>query len=134
MCIVTHITPPTQDYTPVQSINNTITTAHIDMSALAGQPGTKTERTFVAVKPDGVQRGLIGDIISRFESKGFKIVGLKLLVPTKEQAEAHYEEHKGMLNYLQMNLIYHTMYNLLTYMFCLIFIISFVQVKNSLMV
>jgi len=69
------------------------------MSATAvpvgGQPGTKHERTFIAVKPDGVQRGLIGDIIKRFEQKGFKIVGLKLLHPTKEQGEGHYAEHKG---------------------------------------
>lgn len=55
-----------------------------------GVAGTKSERTFIAVKPDGVQRGLVGEIIKRFESKGFKLVGLKLLTPTKEQAEQHY--------------------------------------------
>ena len=50
----------------------------------------KQERTFIAVKPDGVQRGLVGDIISRFERKGFKLVGLKVMQPTVEQAQQHY--------------------------------------------
>ena len=53
------------------------------------------ERTFVAVKPDAVKRGLIGKIIDRFETKGFKIVGMKLLQVTPELAAKHYEEHKG---------------------------------------
>ncbi|EGC37925.1 hypothetical protein DICPUDRAFT_97095 [Dictyostelium purpureum] len=52
------------------------------------------ERTFIAVKPDGVARGLVGEIIARFEKKGFVVVGLKQLTPTKELAEAHYAEHK----------------------------------------
>ncbi len=60
-----------------------------------GTAGTRYERTFLALKPDAVQRGLMGDIIKRFEDKGFKIVGMKLLQATREQAEAHYEEHKG---------------------------------------
>ena len=54
-----------------------------------------TERTFVAVKPDGVQRGLTGEIIRRFEAKGLKIIALKLINVSKEQAEKHYAEHKG---------------------------------------
>ena len=53
------------------------------------------ERTFVAIKPDGVKRGLIGRIIQRFEDKGFKIVAMKLLQVTPELAAKHYEEHKG---------------------------------------
>ena len=53
------------------------------------------ERTFVAIKPDGVKRGLIGKIIARFEDKGFKIVGMKLLQVTPELAAKHYEEHLG---------------------------------------
>ncbi|NJL64989.1 MAG: nucleoside-diphosphate kinase [Methylacidiphilales bacterium] len=52
------------------------------------------ERTFLAIKPDGVQRGLVGEIISRFETKGFTLVGLKFLQPTKELAESHYAVHK----------------------------------------
>ena len=53
------------------------------------------ERTFVAIKPDGVKRGLIGRVIERFEDKGFKIVGMKLLQVTKEMAAEHYAEHVG---------------------------------------
>ncbi len=52
------------------------------------------ERTFVMVKPDGVQRGLIGEIINRFEKKGINIVGLKLMQIPAEMAEKHYGEHK----------------------------------------
>lgn len=55
----------------------------------------KLERTFVAIKPDAVNRGLIGEIITRFEKRGFKIIGMKLLKPTKEIAAKHYEEHYG---------------------------------------
>jgi nucleoside-diphosphate kinase len=50
------------------------------------------ERTFLAIKPDGVQRGLIGDIIARFEKRGYKLVGLKMVWPTVEMAEAHYAD------------------------------------------
>ena len=53
------------------------------------------ERTFVAIKPDGVKRGLIGKILSRFEEKGFKVVGMKLLQVTPELAAQHYAEHVG---------------------------------------
>ena len=53
------------------------------------------ERTFVALKPDAVQRGLIGKIITRFEEKGFKIIALKMLEVSDEQAAAHYAEHVG---------------------------------------
>ena len=51
------------------------------------------ERTFVAIKPDAVNRGLIGEIIARFEKRGFKIIGMKLLHPTLEHAQKHYAEH-----------------------------------------
>jgi nucleoside-diphosphate kinase len=47
------------------------------------------------VKPDGVQRSLAGEIISRFEKKGFKIIGLKMLQISRETAEKHYGEHVG---------------------------------------
>ncbi len=53
------------------------------------------ERTFVMVKPDGVQRGLVGEIISRLERKGLKIVAIKMLKIPMEMAERHYEEHKN---------------------------------------
>lgn len=53
------------------------------------------ERTLVLVKPDGVQRGLVGEIIGRFEAKGLKIVGMKLLSVSRELAEKHYAVHFG---------------------------------------
>jgi len=53
------------------------------------------ERTFVMIKPDGVQRGLVGEIISRFERKGVKLVAMKLVSVSKELAEKHYEVHRG---------------------------------------
>lgn len=53
------------------------------------------ERTYLMIKPDGVLRGLIGEIITRFEKKGLKIVGLKMLKIPPETAEKHYGEHKG---------------------------------------
>jgi nucleoside-diphosphate kinase len=52
------------------------------------------ERTFLAIKPDGVQRKLVGEIIRRFETKGFTLVGLKFLKVTRELAEQHYDVHK----------------------------------------
>lgn len=53
------------------------------------------ERTFIAVKPDAVQRGLIGEIVKRFETKGYKVIGLKMIRVSDEQAKAHYAEHEG---------------------------------------
>jgi len=53
------------------------------------------ERTLIIVKPEGVQRGLIGQVLSRFEAKGFKFVGLKLMRITPELAARHYAEHQG---------------------------------------
>merc|ERR1719409_857779 len=66
------------------------------------------ERTFIMIKPDGVQRGLIGNIVGRFEAKGFKLVALKLTSPTKEHLETHYEDLKtkkffpGLIEYMLM--------------------------------
>ena len=52
------------------------------------------ERTFIAIKPDGVQRGYVAEIIGRFEKKGFKLVALKQLIPSKQLAQDHYGVHK----------------------------------------
>ncbi len=66
----------------------------------------ETERTLVLIKPDGVHRGLIGRIISRFEEKGLKIVAMKMLHLTKDKAEEHYAQHRGkpffdgLINYI----------------------------------
>ena len=51
------------------------------------------ETTLILIKPDGVQRGLIGEIINRLERKGLKIVGMKLMQASDETANEHYAEH-----------------------------------------
>ncbi|MDI3473168.1 MAG: nucleoside-diphosphate kinase [Thermotogaceae bacterium] len=53
------------------------------------------ERTFVYIKPDGVRRKLIGEVISRFEKKGLNLVALKMIKLTREKAEELYKEHVG---------------------------------------
>ena len=53
------------------------------------------ERTYLMVKPDGVQRSLVGEIVSRFEKRGFKLAGLKMLRISRALAEKHYGEHRG---------------------------------------
>jgi len=64
------------------------------------------ERTFLAIKPDGVQRGLVNEVIKRFEQRGYKLVALKFLVPSEELLNKHYEEHigkkffPGLVNYM----------------------------------
>ncbi len=53
------------------------------------------QRTLVLAKPDAVQRGLIGEIIGRFERKGLKVIGLRLLAVSRQMAEEHYAVHAG---------------------------------------
>ena len=53
------------------------------------------ERTLILIKPDGVQRGIVGDILTRFERTGMKVVGLKLMQMTDELAAKHYKDHVG---------------------------------------
>jgi nucleoside-diphosphate kinase len=60
----------------------------------ARRPASELERTFVMVKPDGLQRQLVGEIIGVFERRGLKIVGMKLLQITPELAGRHYAEHR----------------------------------------
>jgi len=52
------------------------------------------EHTFIMVKPDGVERRLVGEIVRRFEQKGLRLVGMKLLLPSRELAENHYAMHR----------------------------------------
>ncbi|KAG8163302.1 hypothetical protein KVR01_006599 [Diaporthe batatas] len=65
-----------------------------------------SEQTFIAIKPDGVQRGLVGPIIQRFEQRGYKLVAIKLVTPSKEHLETHYSDLKdkpffpGLLSYM----------------------------------
>jgi nucleoside-diphosphate kinase len=64
------------------------------------------ERTLVLVKPDGVQRGLIGEVISRLEKRGLRLVAAKFILVSQELAETHYAIHKGkpfyegLINYI----------------------------------
>lgn len=53
------------------------------------------ERTYVMVKPDGVHRGLVGEIIKRFENRGYKLVALKMATPSREHFEKHYADLAG---------------------------------------
>merc|ERR1711974_567623 len=64
---------------------------------LCTNPSTKmaTERTFIAIKPDGVQRGLVADIIGRFEKRGYKLVAMKLCMPGIDHIKTHYEDLKN---------------------------------------
>ena len=68
-------------------VANTETVYAENVSPYTGVPGTVRERTFIAVKPDGVQRGLVGEVIRRFEAKGYKLVAIKLVHPTQSFAE-----------------------------------------------
>jgi len=52
------------------------------------------ERTFIMIKPDGVQRGLTGEIIKRLEQKGFSLIGMKMIKVSRELAEKHYNVHR----------------------------------------
>ena len=52
------------------------------------------ERTYIMVKPDGVNRRLVGEIIRRFETRGLRLVGIKMLIPGQRLAEAHYAVHR----------------------------------------
>ncbi|MCL4324248.1 MAG: nucleoside-diphosphate kinase [Candidatus Thermoplasmatota archaeon] len=65
------------------------------MVEAAKKDPAKLERSFVMVKPDGVRRGLVGAVLSRYEQKGLKIVAARLMLIPKELAEKHYEEHKA---------------------------------------
>ncbi len=60
------------------------------------------QQTLVLIKPDGVQRGLVGKIIARFEERGFKIVALKLMRVPRDLAERHYAVHKGKSFYADL--------------------------------
>eukprot|EP00030_Apusomonadida_sp_AF-17_P002382 a339470_2770.p2 GENE.a339470_2770~~a339470_2770.p2 ORF type:complete len:233 (-),score=104.14 a339470_2770:40-705(-) len=61
---------------------------------IVGVPGTNKERTFLMVKPDAVERGHIADIIGRWEKRGYKLVGLKMIEPSRELVSAHYADLK----------------------------------------
>ncbi len=60
----------------------------------------KEEKTFVMIKPEGVRRGLIGEIIARFERRGLKVVGLEMFHPTEEQIDGHYPKDEEWIQRL----------------------------------
>merc|ERR1712071_699380 len=72
---------------------------HLHTRQIHSSPTTMSnkERTFIAIKPDGVQRGLIGEIITRFEKRGYKLVAMKLTMPGLEHIKEHYA---GLCNYM----------------------------------
>ena len=82
---------------PFHSTHSCRKHAHLTMAA---------ERTFIMIKPDGVQRGLIGEIISRFEKKGFKLVAMKVMQASVEHLEKHYADlsskgfFRGLVTYM----------------------------------
>lgn len=73
---------------------------------MAIAPISSRERTFIMVKPDGVQRGLVGEIIKRFEKRGFQLLAAQLVHPSKEHYMKHYEGLKeksffqGLVQYM----------------------------------
>ena len=73
---------------------------------LQRQKGNLLERTLIIVKPDAIQRGLTGEVIKRFEQRGLKIIGMKLLQISRELAERHYAVHRerpffgGLVDYI----------------------------------
>src|SRR5262245_66458887 len=60
------------------------------------------EQTLVVIKPDGVQRGLVGPILTRFEQRGFRILALRMLTVPREMAEKHYAVHQGKFFYADL--------------------------------
>eukprot|EP00761_Pharyngomonas_kirbyi_P011890 gb/GECH01011916.1/.p1 GENE.gb/GECH01011916.1/~~gb/GECH01011916.1/.p1 ORF type:complete len:193 (+),score=41.26 gb/GECH01011916.1/:1-579(+) len=74
--------------------------------SVAGEAGSTSERTFVAVKPDGVQRHLLPVVIDRFQRKGYQLVGLKMMQPSQQLAEKHYDDlqdkpfYPGLVKYM----------------------------------
>jgi len=78
----------------------------------AGPRDMGDERTFIAVKPDGVQRGLVGEIMARFEKRGYKLVAAKLCMPGKAHLEKHYSDlsskpfFAGLVSYMNSGPIF----------------------------
>ncbi|KAH6719421.1 nucleoside diphosphate kinase [Leptodontidium sp. MPI-SDFR-AT-0119] len=83
--IFKHLSPKTQGFLRA-SANTREERARLNDDIMS------TEQTFIAIKPDGVQRGLIGPIISRFEARGYKLAAIKLMTASQEHLEKHYED------------------------------------------
>ncbi|TGO13488.1 hypothetical protein BTUL_0069g00550 [Botrytis tulipae] len=83
--ILKHVNPKTQALLRASA-------KHREESARSNDDTMSTEQTFIAIKPDGVQRGLVGPIISRFEARGYKLAAIKLTTPGKDHLEKHYAD------------------------------------------
>merc|ERR1712223_929639 len=85
-------TLPSTTSTPSTSTSFTSTPSTTTMAPTAAD--VASEKTFIAIKPDGIQRGLIGEVVKRFENRGFKLVACKLMTVSKEHMEKHYADLK----------------------------------------
>ncbi|KAK0128753.1 nucleoside diphosphate kinase [Cadophora gregata] len=83
--IFKHLSPKTQGYLRASANKR-------EEQSKLNDDNMSTEQTFIAIKPDGVQRGLIGPIISRFEARGYKLAAIKLMTASQEHLEKHYED------------------------------------------
>ncbi|XP_057548926.1 nucleoside diphosphate kinase 2, chloroplastic [Amaranthus tricolor] len=89
-------------YSPTSPLSpNKPTKTHIFLPRLVAAM-ENVEETYIMVKPDGVQRGLVGEIISKFEKKGFKLIGLKMYQCPKDLAEEHYKDLKAKSFYQKL--------------------------------
>jgi nucleoside-diphosphate kinase len=79
---------------PISENPETVIYKHISFHLQSAMANAKHEKTLVLVKPDGIQRGLVGEIISRFERKGLKLVGIKMIRLDDEILEEHYAHIK----------------------------------------
>ena len=92
---------------PCMFARNILKMTHASQPVISINMPDNKERTFIMVKPDGVQRNLCGPIISRFEQKGFKLVAMKFVKPSQAHFEAHYADLKekpffgGLVKFMQ---------------------------------
>ncbi|CVK87352.1 probable nucleoside-diphosphate kinase [Fusarium mangiferae] len=91
--------PPSSSLSPPVDLSPTSNSHSVPTSQVIPDKNigkmSSSEQTFIAIKPDGVQRGLVGPIISRFENRGFKLAAIKLVTPGKEHLEKHYADLAG---------------------------------------
>ncbi|CAI4213847.1 unnamed protein product [Parascedosporium putredinis] len=98
--------PPAPAHTVFSTVTETVTSLQTPTYIPDQSASMSSEQTFIAIKPDGVQRGLVGPIVSRFESRGFKLVAIKLVSPSKDHLETHYADLKekpffpGLVQYM----------------------------------
>ncbi|KAG0646641.1 Nucleoside diphosphate kinase, partial [Hyphodiscus hymeniophilus] len=83
--IYKHLSPKNQGFLRASA-------PHREEAARLNDDTMSTEQTFIAIKPDGVQRGLVGPIITRFEQRGYKLAAIKLMTASQEHLEKHYED------------------------------------------